>query len=440
MKLTQSDIDNINTLHSNSGLTSFQESIASNNLEMFFAFINYKGLKINFNQYVKEQYSLLEYAYINASLHDDSTIFEFLLKKDDVNKVNVSDEIKFILSIQNNDIITFANIISDYQFRQSFNSNKKTIHLHPLFNIIRYALNNRTIFKIYQKYEFPLPSSEYDALFFSHLFTEIKANNLQNAENLLKYLIQELNLNPCHFIKNDDDFIPPGLFSFIYEYTHSDEVYSPVNLFKILNTSPYFNINLHRTFYEEEDGINLLQYTYLYTNLEDNSKNTKKIILDLVKNHENLECGDIEKPNYSHVVLAILHDDSDLFNRCLNQINYNYKNQQGDNLLSHFLKQDYDSDFYHSLGSSPKLFLQLIEHIINQLCKNHIDISTSLTESFLFFKHKAEAHCAENFPESFADLILTQVSEIHNLCEQVLLKNRLHPTKNNEQYKIKKRL
>lgn len=103
MKLTQSDIDNINTLHLNSGLTSFQESIASNNLEMFFAFINYKGLKINFNQYVKEQYSLLEYAYINASLHDDSTIFEFLLKKDDVNKVNVSDEIKFILSIQNNE-------------------------------------------------------------------------------------------------------------------------------------------------------------------------------------------------------------------------------------------------------------------------------------------------------------------------------------------------
>lgn len=437
MNLTNFHIENFNVINESTGLTPFQESIATNNKSMFFAFMHSGlGLKIDINQYVKEQYSLLEYSYINASLHNDFTIFEFLLNKPDILHDNVCDEIKLILAIQKGDNNIVEDILSSPEFREPFYKTEKRLEEHPLFNIIRYASTNPDLFDIYKKYELPILSSEKDAFFFFYLFNQTTSDNVHNTEKILQYLIKDLNLNPCHSFKSENIRLHCGLFSFIYEYINCKDFYLPTNLFKILNTSPYFDINLCETSYGP-DFHNLLYYAYLYTDFDDKT-DPKKIILELVKNHKDLNMGYNEDSCYSPIILAILYNDIDFFDKCLHHIDYTYKDSQGNNLLVNLLKKDYDIDFYYKIGYSQDLFLQFVEHIIEQLYKNNIDITISLPEAASCFNKKMEEHAREHFTQE--DIILPIVAQVYRICEKALLVDMFHKKQNHEEYNNKKRL
>lgn len=334
----------------------------------------------------------------------------------------------FSQAVEHKDMPVIEMILKDEHLRKDFSQREDSIEDHPLYLLIN---QNKEIFELYKKHPFPLESSpENDSFLLNTLFENAHYSTSKKTKLWLDYLINDLKLNPC-ISSEDDENSMSGVISLIKNYLDYDFNQNPVELFKILESSPYFDINYTT---HDSDKNNILSYLYNYDDSNHDIINSPLAVH--IKKSPNLQYDCYDNPESSLLMLSIAYNDTALFDECMTNINLNWKSPKKENVFQHFLGHDYiNKKFLLNILRNKKTLSEFINHAVNYLIKNN---KNKIDKSMTIFTTQSE-QAVNYFLPSDKDQLLKNIHLIHSEFEKFLLAQAIS-FNNNEPNPSKKRL
>lgn len=335
-------------------------------------------------------------------------------------------------AIEHKDMHVIEMILKDEHLRKDFSQREDSIEDHPLNLVIN---QNKEIFDLYKKNPFPLESSpENDSFLLNTLFENAHYSTSKKTKLWLEYLINDLKLNPCISSEEDENSMS-GVISLIKNYIDYDFNINPVDLFKVLESSPYFDINYIS---HDSDKQNILSYLYTY----DDSNNG---IIDSplavhIKKSPNLQYDCYDNPESSLIMLSIAYNDTELFNKCMKHINMHWSSPRKQNIFQHVLEHNYiNKKFLLNIVRNKKTLSEFINHTANYLIKNNKKNQSKIDKSMTIFTTQSE-QAVNYFLPSDKDQLLKNIHLIHSEFEKFLLAQTINLNKEETLAISKKRL
>jgi len=334
-------------------------------------------------------------------------------------------------AIEHKDMSVIEMILKDEHLKKDFAQREDSIEDHPLNLVIN---ENKEIFDLYKNNPFPFESSpENDSFIFNTFFENINFSTSKKSKLWLDYLINDLKLNPCISSEKDENSMA-GVISLIKNYIDYDFNINPVDLFKIFESSPYFDINYIT---RDSDKQNILSYLYTYD--DSNHGIIDSPLAVHIKKSPNLQYDCYDNPESSLIMLSIAYNDTELFNKCMKHINMNWSSSKKQNIFQHVLEHNYiNKKFLLNTLRNKKTLSEFINHTANYLIKNNKKNPSKIDKSMTMFTTQSE-QAVNYFLPSDKDQLLKNIHLIHSEFEKFLLEETIN-LNNNEPTPSKKRL
>lgn len=335
-------------------------------------------------------------------------------------------------AIEHTDMPVIEMILKDEHLRQDFAQREESLEDHPLNLVIN---QNKEIFELYKKHPFPLESStQNDPFIFNTLFENAHYSTSKKSKLWLDYLINDLKLNPCISSEEDENSMA-GVISLIKHYFDYDFNQNPVELFKIMESSPYFDINYTT---RDSDRDNILSYIYTYN--DSNHDITNSPLAIHIKKSSNLQYDCYDNPETSLLMLSIAYNDTELFDKCMTNINLNWKSPKKENIFQHFLGHNYtNKKILLNILRNNETLSEFIYHTANYLIKSNQNNQSKIAKAMTAFTTQSEQAVNYFLPKDKDQLIKT-IYLIHSEFEKFLLAQNLNLNKNETPALIKKRI
>lgn len=432
--------DGILDFDSKDVISSFFENlpILANNVD--FSLLEYilKDPKYHLKNNIKWCLSGLNDYYYRTGQKKD--IKNIIFKLQEVGGLFCSDsdnhKLFFYKVISKGDSLLLEEILNNKNFRDNFKHIQfDDISEHPFYNILNFSLNNIEIFNTYIKNPLPLNTlKEEDYRFFYSLFSNFIKPFKKNAETILEYMMAQ-EFDPFNHERNTSFGEP--LVSRIFDIRDTEIL----PFIKIIEKNPKFNINTAIYFNDDSSKSNILKYAY-------KSKITdKKSVIKYVSQHPSFLLNNLEQIDISPLLLSFMNDDDELFKRALDNLDCNFKNKKGENLLIHLFNyefhqyelNDYINKFMNQDNDNlnHNKFFSLISHIIKNMDINELsDNKNKIAEASYFFKRHAinASYGKENTNINNFD------TKVISLCEQRIINNVIHKENNIDNSLKKKRI